>query len=79
LHLVKMSTGQPHPAARSPVIKLLETFELDGRPAIMLEVVGDMLALFLTWHGINCPTDMFYIIDWKNGRITMVRSILIFN
>jgi hypothetical protein len=73
LHFVKMSTGQPHPAARHPVMKVSEGVDSDsGRPAVMLEIVGDVLALFLTWHGTNAPTDMFYIIDWKNGCITMV-------
>jgi hypothetical protein len=55
-------------------MQILEANDADnGRPAVMLEIVGNVLALFLTWHGSNSPTDMFYIIDWKNGCITMVR------
>jgi hypothetical protein len=67
-----MSTGTAHPAARAPIMRIVDTFELEGRPFIMLEIVGDVLALFLTWQGLHSPTDTLYIIDWKAGNITMV-------
>jgi hypothetical protein len=72
MHLQQMSTGAPHPQARNPRISILETFEIESRPALMLEIVGDVLALFLTWHGLRAPRDTLYIMDWKAGVVTMV-------
>jgi hypothetical protein len=71
-----MSTGAPHPEARTPVVPIYEAHDLDTRPSIMLEVVGDVMALLLNWHQIPNSSDVFYIIDWKAGRITMVSTSL---
>ncbi|KAF8054232.1 hypothetical protein FPV67DRAFT_1132241 [Lyophyllum atratum] len=69
--LLEFSTGKPHPLARIPVLSVVETHW--PRPAIGIEIVGDHLALVLTYY-VNhehAPRDRFYIFDWKTGTLKM--------
>ena len=71
LVLFKLSTGEPHPAAKASTIHVL-TSEWD-RPAIGVEIVGDRLVLILSFHHNPwLPDDRVFVYDWRNAEVKMV-------
>lgn len=71
--LFKLSTGEPHPAAKESTIHVFKS-HWDG-PGIGIEIVGDHLVLILTYHNQLewKPDDLVFVYDWCNAVQTMVR------
>ncbi|KAI0634990.1 hypothetical protein C8Q77DRAFT_1216962 [Trametes polyzona] len=69
IHLLKHSTGQPHPAAAKPVIHYDNIHYLPGHCSIMLEISGDSLCFLLNnyFPFINADPVTFVIYNWKTG------------
>jgi hypothetical protein len=75
LILLSLSTGQHHTAATQPVIYLTETSPSQGHCNVMLEIVGDNLALLLTYRqviGQRTCLDTFHVYNWRTGAIKAV-------
>lgn len=75
LVLLSVSTGEHHVSAAQPVIRVTETIPHQGHCSVMLEIVGDRLALLLTYE--NHPTgleDTFYLYNWRTGNLITVRT-----
>ena len=82
LVLLNISTGQHHVMTTQPVIHVTETTPLQGHCSIMLEIVGDHLALLLTFEGhsqdeIGNHNDTFYLYNWRSGTLEFVRKKLL--
>jgi hypothetical protein len=76
LVLLSISTGEHHPSTTQPVIYLTETTTGQGHCSIMLEIVGDNLALLLTYRqhlGLRVAPDTFHVYNWRTGALTAVR------
>jgi hypothetical protein len=73
LVLLSISTGEHHPSTAQPVIYLTETTTGQGHCSIMLEIVGDNLALLLTYRqhlGLRVAPDTFHVYNWRTGALT---------
>jgi hypothetical protein len=44
-----------------------------GRPAVVLEVVGNYLCILLSFT-FDSARDLFYILDWRTGKKVAVRT-----
>lgn len=75
LILLNISTGEYHISARQPVIYVTDTAFDQGHCSVMLEIVGDRLALLLTFD--TEVDDMFYLYDWRSGSLQTVRTSII--
>ena len=69
--LFKLSTGEPHPAAKESTIHVYNSHW--DSPGIGIEIVGDHLVLILTYHNNWMPDDLVFVYDWRNAVQTMVR------
>lgn len=69
--LFKLSTGEPHPAAKESTIDVFNShWDL---PGICIEVVGDRLVLILPYSNNHwMPDDLVFVYDWRNAVQTMV-------
>lgn len=79
LVLLNISTGQHHVMTTQPVIHVTETMVLQGHCSVMLEIVGDHLALLLTYEDHpdeigGTHNDTFYLYDWRSGTLEFVRK-----
>lgn len=72
LILLNISTGKYHTSATQPVIYVADTVTDQGHCSVMLEIVGDHLALLLTYD--TQVDDMFYLYDWRSGVLKTVRA-----
>jgi hypothetical protein len=80
LILLKISTGMPHPSVTQPVIHLTETTSTQGQCSVMLEIVGDNLALLLTYRqhlGLRADPDTFQVYNWRTGTLKAVGLSLV--
>lgn len=80
LVLMDISTGQHHASAAQPVIFLTETPPAQGHCSVMLEIVGDNLALLLTYRqhlGMRAGPDTFQVYNWRTGALEAVRQSFI--
>ncbi|KAL7284326.1 hypothetical protein ACG7TL_001612 [Trametes sanguinea] len=70
IHLLKHSTGQPHPAAAKPVIHFENIHYLPGHCSIMLEISGDTLCFLLNnyFPFINADPVTIVVYNWKTGE-----------
>ncbi|CDO73902.1 hypothetical protein BN946_scf185016.g59 [Trametes cinnabarina] len=70
IHLLKHSTGQPHPAAAKPVIHFENIHYLPGHCSIMLEISGDTLCFLLNnyFPFINADPVTLVVYNWKTGE-----------
>ncbi|KAI9058025.1 hypothetical protein FKP32DRAFT_1597719 [Trametes sanguinea] len=70
IHLLKHSTGQPHPAAAKPVIHFENIHYLPGHCSIMLEISGDTLCFLLNnyFPFINADPATLVVYNWKTGE-----------
>ncbi|KAI0674135.1 hypothetical protein C8Q78DRAFT_1184113 [Trametes maxima] len=70
IHLLKHSTGQPHPAAAKPVLHVGIIHYFPGHCSIMLEISGDTLCFLLNnyFPFINADPVAFTIYNWKTGH-----------
>jgi hypothetical protein len=79
VRLLKFSTGQPHPLAEKPIIFIDEIVPF-GTCGIQMEVVGDFLALLITFTEWNRNHDVFFLVRWKTGlthRVSISRFLQI--
>lgn len=68
--LFKLSTGEPHPAAKQSTIHVLSS---QGRPGVSIEIVGDHLVLILTFRRSELLLhDRIFVYDWRNAVQKMV-------
>jgi hypothetical protein len=68
MRLLSFSTGQPHPHAEKPIIFITTKSVLLGHCNVLTEIVGDFLALLITFPWAqNEHEDMFFIVRWKKG------------
>lgn len=79
IHLVKHSTGQPHPAAAKSVIPFGNAHYLPGHCGIMLEIVGDTLVFLLNTYPlfplIDSDAVILAVYNWKTGKLRAVRTV----
>ena len=69
IRLLCFSTGQPHPLAEQPVIFITTKSLLLGHCNVLIEIVGDFLALLITFPWArNENEDMFFLVRWKKGE-----------
>ncbi|KXN81081.1 hypothetical protein AN958_06125 [Leucoagaricus sp. SymC.cos] len=70
LALHQVSTGQLHPEAQKPIIRVVTTrWE---RPAVGIEVVGDNLVLILAYYEHpSKPDDQVFVYNWKTAKLKM--------
>src|SRR5712671_5486222 len=68
IHLLSFSTDQHHPLAQKPII-FVTTKSLIGHCNVLIEIVGDFLALLITFPWArNENEDMFFLVRWKKGE-----------
>lgn len=73
LRLLSFSTGQPHPLAEQPIVFIAAKSLLLGHCNVLIEIVGDFLALLITFPWVrNENEDVFYLVRWKKGEIHCV-------
>ncbi|KAL1941516.1 hypothetical protein VTO73DRAFT_6955 [Trametes versicolor] len=70
VHLLKHSTGQPHPAAAKPILHFENIHYLPGHCSVMLEISGDSLCFLLNnyFPFINADPVTFIVYNWKTGQ-----------
>ncbi|KAH9980744.1 hypothetical protein BJV74DRAFT_85796 [Russula compacta] len=67
---LSFSTGRPHPLAEEPIIFITKKSTRLGPCDVLIEIVGDFLALLITFpwsRGEN--DDEFFLVRWKKGEI----------
>ncbi|KAF8492162.1 hypothetical protein F5888DRAFT_1731366 [Russula emetica] len=75
IRLLRFSTGQPHPLAEQPIIFITTKSLLLGHCNVLIEIVGDFLALLITFPWArNEQEDMFFLVRWKKGVAHCLRS-----
>ena len=74
IHLIKHSTGQPHPSAAKPVLHFDNIHYLPGHCSIMLEVSGDTLCFLLNnyFPFVSADPVTLVIFNWKTGATHLV-------
>ncbi|KIL63037.1 hypothetical protein M378DRAFT_12410 [Amanita muscaria Koide BX008] len=75
LVLLKFSTGEYHPLARSPRIHVQRSPELD--PRVVSRIAGDNIALVVHSRDVTF-SDKIFIFDWKTGRKLLVSNSFYF-
>jgi hypothetical protein len=76
IRLLRFSTGQPHPLAERPIIFITTKSLLLGHCNVLIEIVGDFLALLITFPWArNEQEDMFFLVRWKKGDAHCVSDI----
>jgi hypothetical protein len=69
IRLLSFSTGQSHPLAEQPNIYITTKSLLLGHCNVLIEIVGDFLALLITFPWArNENEDMFFLVRWKKGE-----------
>ena len=73
--LFNFSTGQPHPLAEEPIIFITKKSVRLGPCDVLIEIVGDFLALLITfpWSSGEDDDD-FFLVRWKKGKIHRVSA-----
>ena len=74
IHLIKHSTGQPHPAAAKPVLHFDNVHYLPRHSSVKLEVSGNALCFLFNnyFPFISVDPATMVIIDWKTGHPKVV-------
>ncbi len=76
IRLLKFSTGQPHPLAEQPIIFITTKSMLLGHCNVLIEIVGDFLALLIIFPWARSEQeDMFFLVRWKKGEAHCVSDI----
>ena len=79
IRLLSFSIGQPHPLAEQPIIFITTKSLLLGHCEVLIEIVGDFLALLITFPWArNELEDMFFLVHWKKGEAHCVSDITSF-
>ena len=69
IRLLSFSTGQPHPLAEEPTIFIASISLILGHCNVLIEIVGDFLALLVTFPLVrDASVDMFFLLRWKKGE-----------
>ena len=69
MRLLSFSTGQLHPLAEQPIIPIISISPLLGHGDVLIEVVGDFLALLIVFPGARDENeDKFFLVRWKRGE-----------
>jgi hypothetical protein len=75
LRFLSLETGGAHPLAREADLKLDTTLPVDLLD-IRADVIGDQIVLVLVDLRVEDPEcDVIYLVDWKQGRMTLVSRI----
>jgi hypothetical protein len=70
IRLLSFSTGEPHPLAEQPVIFITAKRLLLGRCPVLIQIVGDFLALLIIDPWAPSETeDVFFLVRWKSGEV----------
>ena len=73
IRLFSFATGQPHPLADQPIIFIARKRLPFGQCHVLIEIVGDFLALLITFPWArNEYEDMFFLVRWKKGEVHRV-------
>jgi hypothetical protein len=73
--LFKISTGEPHPAAKESTIHVFNSRW--DMPGIDIQIVGDLLVLILSYrHNHWTADDLVFVYDWRNAVQTMVGPLI---
>jgi len=76
IRLLSFSTSQPHPLAEQPIIFITSKSLLLGHCNVLIEIVGDFLALLITFPWARDEhEDMFFLMRWKKGEAHCVSDI----
>ena len=76
IRLLRFSTGRPHPLAEQPIIFITTKSLLLGHCNVLIEIVGDFLALLITFPWARSEQeDMFFLVRWKKGEAHCVSDI----
>ncbi len=76
IRLLRFSTGQPHPLAEQPIILITTKSLLLGHCNVLIEIVGDFLALLIMFPWARDEhEDMFFLVRWKKGEVHCVSVI----
>lgn len=78
LVLLQLSTGEPHPAAVQSRISILRVQFTGFIPASSIEIVGDTIALVVSWPQLvpgddpRDDSDTLHVFDWKSSALKLV-------
>ncbi|KAL6299410.1 hypothetical protein BKA93DRAFT_829888 [Sparassis latifolia] len=78
VHLLQIATGECHPRAAHPAIRVSEVPIFAGQCSVSVEIVGDMLAILMNFPYLQGVQPQrpgeFHMFDWLTGRQTLSRS-----
>lgn len=75
IRLLSFSTGEPHPLAEQPIIFIASISLILGHCNVLIEIVGDFLALLITFPWArDTNEDMFFLVRWKQGEAHRLRT-----
>ncbi|KAH9170111.1 hypothetical protein EDB89DRAFT_1980645 [Lactarius sanguifluus] len=72
--LIVALTACPHPLAEQPIIFIASISLILGHCNVLIEVVGEYLALLITFPWRDANEDMFFLLRWKKGEAHYLRS-----
>ena len=76
IRLLSFSTGQPHPLVEQPIIFIATKSLGLGHCNVVIVIVGDFLALFVTFPWArNELEDELFLVRWKKGEAHGVSDI----
>jgi hypothetical protein len=75
IRLLSFSTGQSHPLAEQPIIFIATWSLIVGHHDVLIEIVGDFLALLITFLFERDEEDMLFLVRWKKGEVHCVSDI----
>ena len=79
LHLRSVNNGVHHPAAKTPVVRVCESFPVVLRPRTFVRVAGEYVVVMLvnqdlpTLDSNDC--DILYFVHWRSGVVHKVEYI----
>ena len=74
---MSLETGGAHPLAKEPDIQLDTALALSPHN-VRMDIMGDIVVLILAnlRNEKDTESDCIYLVDWKQGRMTLVSHIL---
>jgi len=76
LRFMSLETGGVHPLAKAPDLQLDTTLPVSLLD-VRADVIGDQIILVLVDLRNEAPeSDAIYLVDWKEGLMTLVRSVI---
>ena len=75
IRLLEFSTGRPHSLAEEPIIFIIRKNMRLGPCDVLIEIVGDFLALLITFPWSRSENeDEFFLVRWKKGETHRVSA-----